>query len=422
MTAGVGQAVARLDAWLESMRGPQGYTGPVMHWWESNFLYTGALLDWRYEGIIDGYRELYLRTRQDVFLERALTAADDLLSQQRPDGQWPRSSFQFGPVAGGTPHEAALDSALLHLAVTLRDLGREYQPLVQAAQHNIEGYWIAQLWNGKGFQDQPYNSVFVANKHATLLEALLLAETLTGADYGEYMARCADVILYSQQEGGPQDGGTVHLGIGPSRLAIPIYTARTMNGLLSYHDRHPDPKLAHALAQAAKFLVRLLTPDGEEWGIYGDGRKARNPVMVAGAGDVLRYFLRVQERGLADVQHAITRLTTTLLEAQSPSGAIPTALGFAAKGLSHAPRQRDLRDVLPVVGWVDKTFRALAMSLPEGERVPQGIVRAHQENVFWRGQSVTLEELPHALEVRDARHRPLYQWIKGESSPRVYDL
>src|SRR5690242_5859072 len=42
----IDRAVAGLDAWLESMRGPGGYGGPVVHWWQQSLIYTGAGLDW----------------------------------------------------------------------------------------------------------------------------------------------------------------------------------------------------------------------------------------------------------------------------------------------------------------------------------------------------------------------------------------
>lgn len=419
------RALAGLDAWLESMRGPDGYGGPIAHWWESNFLYTGALYDWRYEGVIEGYHELYLRTGQSAFLDRATRAAGDLLPRQLPDGRWRRSSFQFGPVAGGTPHEAGLDLALLRLARTLRGLGRgeEGDAYVHAARANIEGYWIGQLWNGRGFQDQPYNASLVANKHATLLEALVELETLTGADFGSYIGRCAEVVMGAQVRRGPQRGGTVHLGIGPSRLAIPIYTARSMNGLMSFLDRTGDPRAAAAVREAADFLLRLTTPGGVLWGIYGTGRTARNPLMVAGAGDVLRCLLRIRERDLAPVDAGVRTLTNLLLEAQSPAGGLPTARGFAAKALGRPTPQTELRDVLPVVGWVDKAFRALCLALPLGSQVSPGDVRPYEVPVMWRGQRRTFRETAESFSVTaDRGSVSLYHWIKGEPSPRVYDL
>lgn len=419
--AGLARAVSHLDAWLDTMRGPDGYTGPVMHWWESNFLYTGAGFDWRYEGIIDGYRELYLRTGEPLHLQKAVRAARDLLPQQLPDGRFRNSSFQFGPVAGGTPHEAALCAALLKLAGTLRAEDDPLaEPLIDAALHNIGGYWVGQLWNGQGFQDQPYKSVFVANKHATLLEVLLEAQALTGRDYGEYVQACVRVILGSQQRTGPQIGGTVHLGIGPSRLAIPIYTARTMNGLIAHHDLHPSPEQAGAIAAAAAFVLRLLRPQGVAWGVYGDGRLALNPLMIAGAGDLLRFLLRVQERGLAEVAGGVAGLTGVLLSAQQPGGGLPTAHGFRYKGLARPTKERDLRDILPVVGWTDKAFRALVLALPQGATLPVAEPSTSLVPATWRGSAGHFQETETSFAFTSRRHQ--YHWTKGTSAPDAYAL
>jgi hypothetical protein len=429
--AALAQGVSNLSAWLEGMRGPDGYGGPVMHWWESNFLVTGAGFDWRYEGLIDGYRELYLRSNQPEHLRLAVQAAQDLLPQQLPDGRFRRSSFQFGPVAGGTPHEAALDVALLKLAGTLRQEGdapaeKLAMAMTQAATRNLEGYWTGQLWDGQGFRDQPYKSVYVPNKHATLLEALLEAQLQTGAEYSEYISACVQVILGSQVQPGPQTGlragGTVHLGIGPSRLAIPIYTARTMNGLLSWYDVQPDAGLRRALEAAARFLMKLTRPEGVAWGVYGSGRLALNPVMIAGAGDVLRFLLRVQERDLFDVSGGVQALTGLLLSSQLPSGGLPTAHGFGGKGLSHPNIQKapDLRDVLPVVGWSDKAFRALVLALPMGVRLPIASTRPYHVPVSWRGQQGVFQETTTHFVMSGGPYR--YRWTKGRPAPDIYAL
>ena len=60
--------VLKLDAWLDTMRGPDGYTGPVAHWWQSCLQFTGTGLDWRYEGIVIGYAQLYERTADERWL------------------------------------------------------------------------------------------------------------------------------------------------------------------------------------------------------------------------------------------------------------------------------------------------------------------------------------------------------------------
>ena len=85
-TAQIGLALARLDAWFDTMRGTDGYTGPVSHWWQNSLLYTGIGLDWRYEGIIHGYLTLHERTGNRHWLEKAQRAGDDVVAGQLSSG------------------------------------------------------------------------------------------------------------------------------------------------------------------------------------------------------------------------------------------------------------------------------------------------------------------------------------------------
>ena len=80
-------------------------------------------------------------------------------------------------MEGGTPHEAAVDLALLELARLLRELGDdEWETFYRSAEHNIDEYLLGRLWDGTGFVDQPWHRVHVPNKNATTIEALILFE------------------------------------------------------------------------------------------------------------------------------------------------------------------------------------------------------------------------------------------------------
>jgi hypothetical protein len=98
------------------MRGPGGYSGPVVHWWRDCLDYSGPGLDWRYEGIIIGYLNLWAATGEASWLAKARRAGDDLMNGQLPSGNFRNSCFELNPNTGGTPHEAACDLALLRLA------------------------------------------------------------------------------------------------------------------------------------------------------------------------------------------------------------------------------------------------------------------------------------------------------------------
>src|SRR4051812_17366681 len=114
-------AVARLDGWLDTMRGPGGYGGPVAHWWQQCLVYTGPGLDWRYEGLILGYLQLWAHTGAEGWLHKACRAGDDLVQAQLANGHYPASGFEANLSSAGTPHEAACDVGLLSLALALRN-------------------------------------------------------------------------------------------------------------------------------------------------------------------------------------------------------------------------------------------------------------------------------------------------------------
>ena len=168
--------IARLDQWLQSMRGPRGYAGPISHWRESSLLYCGPMADRRYEGIICGYLALHRNTGQTLWSSLSVPqAGEDLVAAQLPSGKFRNSAFQQGPMEGGTPHEAAVDIGLLELAQALRASGdATWQSYFEAACRNVEGYLLGELWDGKGFRDQPWNNTLVPNKTSTCQSQALI--------------------------------------------------------------------------------------------------------------------------------------------------------------------------------------------------------------------------------------------------------
>ncbi len=421
----VATALGRLAGWLESMRCPQGYGGPVVHWWESCLLYCGPMLDWRYEGILTGYVRLFHATGHPLWLERARVAGDDLLAGQLPDGSFRNSNFQFGANERGTPHEAAADVGLLHLARALRDAGDpRAERYLAAAERNLVAYHLNQLWDGHHFRDQTWNRTVVANKNATTAEALLLLAELTGADVSRYVLGAADLILNAQVHApGPRHGGTVHLGTGPDALVIGFYTARCLQALVSVYEHFGEERHRRALADATDFLVRQVERDGIVFGYYQDGQTIANPRWVSPAGDVLEALRRAAPYHPV-APAVLDGLVDTLLAAQLPSGGIPTARGSARRGLrGQTTDVVDFRDVLPVVGWCDKVFRALSALVGANEAIAPVEPSSATVECGWRGAPCRYREEANALWLERRRDgRTLYHWQKGQTFPTIYEL
>jgi hypothetical protein len=418
-------AVARLDRWLETMRGPGGYGGPVVHWWGDCLMFCGAALDWRYEGIIAAYLSLFERTGQARWLGLAQRAGDDLVRGQLPGGHFRNSCFELNPGVGGTPHEAAADVGLLLLARVLRDRGDEgWRVYPEAAERNLTRFYFEQLWDEpeQRFRDDPHRPSFVPNKAATLVEALCLLADLTGRDeiLHRYVRPTADAIIDHQvgSSGTPLDGGIAQYSLGRELIGkyFPYYNARCLPGLLAAHERLGDRRYLDAGLRAASFLLRWRDPDGGfPQVIYSNGRVNRYPRWIAAIGDVLRALDLLQPYGF---EPDLERTRSWLLGGQLPSGAFRSAEGFGSQVSQRPPSGTpDPRDLLPVVGWNDKALRYLATEVTEvrdDETVLQeGVQRSISAvRCVHRGRPIELWEDDRAIELR-RDGGAVYRWLKG---------
>lgn len=349
-------AIAKLDAWLETMRQPGGYGGPVAHWWQNRFRYTGPGLDWRYEGILCGYADLYRRSGSARWRQRLNRAAHDLIAAQRSDGHYPASRFEINPGVRGTPHEAAASLGLLYVLDVLDDP----DTALKTARRNLDCL-ITDFRDSdrRGFNDALNSRGRVPNKLATFAEALLrLAVANNEERYADEAKAALDEVVAYQHANGSL-AGAVHqyapgAGPGDGRF-FPYYNARCIPPLLYASERLGEPHYRQVAHDIFGFLERTEMDDGG-WPqiVYARGRPAVWPRWLAGSADILLAY------------HALgkplpTQSLTRLLDAQQPSGGFPSAEGFAAQIRQRPPRNHpDYRDVVAVVGWNDKVLRLLA--------------------------------------------------------------
>jgi len=380
------QVLSRLDAWLETMRCPEGYSGPVAHWWQNCLQFTGAGLDWRYEGILIGYLNLYRSTGERGWLAKARRAGDDLVQGQLPSGSFCNSCFELNPYSGGTPHEAACDLALLHLAEALREEGDpSWKTYLAAAERNLRGYFLDVLWDAEAqsFRDHPCIPSFVPNKAATLVEALLQWAALTGEEtlVTRYALPTLEAILTHQVRGGALDGAICQYSQNGRMVSkfFPYYIARCVPGLVAGYKWTREERYLDAAWRAMSFILRWRYEDGSfPQVVYPGGRVNRYPQWIAAVGDILRAMSLLKAYGFeADPEPTLT----WLLQGQEPSGAFRTAWGFAAQITQRQPGHLpEFRDLLPVCGWNDKAFRYLTELRSKGAE-EQGCRDAREQGV-----------------------------------------
>ena len=424
-------AVARLEAWLETMRCPGGYGGPVAHWWQQSLLYTGPGLDWRYEGIISGYLILWQRTGDHRWLRKACRAGDDLLAGQLANGHFAASCFELNPASAGTPHEAACDVGLLLLAKALTVGGGQrpvpgglpdWQPYADCAERNLQAFYVEKLWDAeaRAFRDDPGTPSFVPNKAATACEAFFLLAEVRQDDrwVQRYVLPNLDrIVAHQVQEPGLLDGAIAQNSLGRRRVEkyFPKYIARCVPALMAGTRWTGDARYADAGRRTVQFLARQVQPDGSLPTVLYPGRRSnRYPSWIAPLADVLWAADAVRDMGL-DVDFAATR--ARLLAGQDASGGIRTATGFAGQAGRRPGDLPDVRDVLHVAGWCDKAFRNLATAF-KGD-LPQNVTSNRFETAcIFRGSHVQFVETPNLIEITsDGKVR--YRWCKGATWPEI---
>lgn len=414
-------AVTALDAWFDSMRGPDGYGGPVAHWWHQCLCYTGVGRDWRYEGLIVGYTQLWSRSGNRRWLDKACRAADDVVAGQLPNGHFAASCFEQNPASGGTPHEAACDVGLLFLAQAMRSAGHDrWAVYAAAAERNLRSFLVGRLWDdrARSFRDAPNVPSLVPNKAATICDALfLLAEVREDERWIEqYAMPTLDRIVEHQMHGGVLDGAIAQNSFGSQMIEkyFPIYNARCVSALLRGYRWSGDDRLADAALRVMRFLARSIDADGSlPTVIYPDRTVNRFPAWIAPLGDVLRAADEARPYGFdADVSAVRERV----FGGQESTGGIRTASGFAAHAGGSPSALPDARDLLPVVGWCDKTFRYLTAHVHTD--LPDTVSQDVEYDCVFAGTTMRFVETPELIEVADSRD-VRYRWRKGAAWAEV---
>jgi hypothetical protein len=420
------QSVVAVERWQETMRAPEGYGGPVVHWWRNCWHYTGVGLDWRYEGIINGYANLYRKTGDRQWLAKARRAGDDLCVGQLADGNFRFSSFELNPYPAGRPHEAAADLGLLVLAETLKATGdADWTKYLATAEKNLRLFYIAQLWDAQlqAFCDDPRHTFFVPNKAATSAEAVFKWARLTGdhALIEQYALPTLEAVMKLQVPKGALRGGVYQYRVGNrvERWCFPYYAGRCIPALLEAYTWTHEERYLNAAVEAGAFMLHWRDADGAFLQVvYEEGRLNRYPRWIAGVGDMLHALALLNEHGFAcDLSPSVE----WLLAGQLPSGGFRSGQGFAAQGSQRTPSQPpDFRDVLPVCGWNDKAFRYLTARLPQNCVLPVDEGAATSLDCTLKNTRMQYYE---DAEVIEARHHKtvVYRWRKGQAWAEVCD-
>ncbi|MEM7334918.1 MAG: hypothetical protein AAF490_22765 [Chloroflexota bacterium] len=417
------QTIANLDAWFESIRTPEGYGGPVVHWWQNCLQFTGAGLDWRYEGMIIGYLNLWQKTRETAWLEKATRCGMSLVKGQEKSGNYRHSSFELNPYGGGTPHEAAADIGLLQLALGLKSINdKRWKLFTRVAERNLRKYYMTRLWDKKQnrFRDSLNYDSFVPNKACTLVEAIFALADILGKEdpIEKYALPTLEAVIQLQQT----SKGSVAGGIAQSQqngklveAYFPYYVARCVPALLRAYDYTNEEKWLASAKFAFDFVNRVQTEEGLLPQVVYPTNENVYPTWIAPLGDVLRVGELLAEQG---IRVDLSAMQKQMFEGQLPTGGIVTGRGFGGQISQRNPALQDFRDCIPVAGWSDKAFRFLTGCLPYKSEIPRPETSAWTARCTVRGKTAVWRETQQEMKLTVGQN-VLYQWQKGQPWAKV---
>lgn len=414
----IATAAAGLESWLESIRTEQGYGGAAIGFREACVAYCGPGYDWRYEGLLDGFREMHHATGDPFCLDAIERDLRQIQSAQLLNGVFRNSFFEYNPMEGGMPHEPAMLAAACRAARYLSQMGRKCPPGLEAAlERYITHYLLKELWNKRlqTFNDWPTSEFQHFSPASVAAAAELLFEYADWSGAWEkieyYVIGAARSLLDVQIKNNALAGG-----IPPSSRDAdnvnPFLAARCLPALARVAAKTNDGAYKEAALALAAFLRRHRTDTGEfPRMVFAHRPPAAWPAFTGAAAGTL---VSMDRAGLIEKQDLELSLES-VLRRQERSGAFRTAAGFGKwRTPAGAP---DWRDVMPCCGWHDKIYALLARLHP-AERAPFAPAEVEHE-VYIGNRRGKYVENNGIIRIESGKGEPVFLWEKRQKWPSV---
>jgi len=413
----VPDAQAGLEAWLETIRSPAGYYGPVVGTRGHSVRYCGPAFDWRCEGLLDGHGKMYRATGDDSYLDRTEVDLGNIRAAQLLNGTFRNSWFEFNPFEGGMPHEPAVMAAVCRARRLLAEAERPVQPeLDDMLERYVDRHLIHELWNRMlhTFNDWLQSDFENYTPHAVAAAIELLIEYADVTDdwkrLEHYVVGAADSLLDVQDE-----HGAIPLSNRRGSAVCPAFAARCVPALLAAAERTGTEKYQKAAEALLHFVRQQARPEGGFTYLVLQGRpNALRPDITGATAGALNALSRA---GVLEEQDLSLQIPY-ILARQMENGAFSTATGFGDSTCRAS--LHDWRDVLPVCGWIDKIYCLLADVHPgtTGQFTATSVTRT----VTVKRRRAEYTENTGTIEIRRIGGEQLFLWKKGARWASVCSL
>ncbi|GAG72192.1 unnamed protein product, partial [marine sediment metagenome] len=327
---------------LQTWKTKEGaYNGYVIHRHDLKRMFKIHDTPWSQGPIINGYLNLYQKTKDNKWLQEAIQAADLQCKRLHKTGKYIYAGFEDDRFSS-LVHNSLANCALLDLAKVLIDEGddEKAQKYLETIKENIDRYIIGVLWDEEfgafKFSEIDYYTPdiirFVVNMNSAAVESLIKLSNLTGEKkYQDYAIRVGEWMLTEQIKSSDLENGGINYSQVQPRVLISIYTALTMRSLDDLYYLTKDQRYLEMMRNAANHLINLIDPETKLF-FYAiiNGEIVKYPQFIAGAGIILKALDDAEN--LIGEKFDYQNTLNAVLKRQLPNGGFSNFVGYNTPG------------------------------------------------------------------------------------------
>lgn len=362
----ISEALSKQISWLQTWKTKKGaYNGYVVHRFGLKRMFKIHDTPWSQGPIINGYLNLYQKTKDNKWLQEAIQAADLQCTRLHKTGKYIYAGFEDDRFSS-LVHNSLANCALLDLAKVLIDErdDEKAQKYLKTVKENIDRYIIGVLWDEDfgafKFSEIDYYTPdvirFVVNMNSVAVESLIKLSNLTGEkNYQDYALRVGEWMLTEQIKSSDlEDGGINYSQVQP-RILISIYTALAMRGLYDLYYLTEDPRYVEMMKNAANHLINLIDPETKLfYHAILNGELLKYSQFIGGAGIILKALDDAEK--ITGEQFNYQDTFNIILKNQLSNGGFSNFIGYWNKNVDE---NEVWEDIVPVIGWNAHIFEFL---------------------------------------------------------------
>lgn len=367
----VEKALSKQIKWLKTWKtDDSAYYGFVVHRHDLKRMFKIHDTPWSQGPIIVGYVNLYNHSQDSKWLDEAIAAADLQCKRISQTGEYIYAGYEDDRFSS-LVHNSLANCALLDLAKTLKDEGKDYAKYIKVVRRNIDEYLIRELWDEEfgafRFSKIDYYSPdkirYVVNMNSVAVESLIKLSKLSNEKkYEKYAIRIGEWILTEQIiTDGIENGGINYSQVQPGVLIL-IYTALAMRGLDDLYLLTKDIRYLEMMKNASTHLMHLV--DNKTNLFYHkieDGKIYKYPQFIAGSGIILKALNDTEI--VTGLEYDYDHVLDAILEYQLPNGGFENFVGYNSsdnRRKNGNEKEEVWEDIIPTIGWNAHIFEFLS--------------------------------------------------------------